>query len=184
MTKVDKKNQGSAVLLLDLLSQYGLVKTEVWLGEGFNKNCKWDGVWNGIAIEFDGPYHYQKPAQIFRDTKKTAHAKDIGMGLIRFPYWLAVDAESVKHFFGLDTNAPHNFPHGFPTTNELPSSFCEKGVANFERDLALLSPNLKTAVIETLHKRAESLGIDWVLPSTLQYILSQSVDSKKIIPQR
>ncbi len=170
--KVDKSKQGSVERLADLLLQHGAVEREVWVGGHFHKSCKWDIIWNGIAVEFDGPFHYQKPAQIMRDARKTEHARFTNLRLVRFPYWLAVDAATVKHFFGLETTAVHDFPHGFPTTEELPSSFCEKGIENFELEFSILSPELREAVAQTLRSRAGERGIEWVLPSKLRNLLS------------
>lgn len=71
----------------------------------------------------------------------------------------------------LDAEILQDFPQGNVTTKVFPASFCELGVARFQRELNSLPVRIQAEVIESLRVRCQEQGNPYVLPSSLQHVL-------------
>jgi hypothetical protein len=127
-----------------------------------------------LLVEYDGDDHYRDSLKIKADRQKDALAVANGMRLVRVPYWVQLDNVTVRHWFGLEADIEQSFPHGFITTKLFPASFCELGIARFQRELALLPAAVREAVIASLRDRAAKHGIEYVLPAGLHRLLTPS----------
>ena len=136
---------------------------------------RWDMVFERdgrlVAVEFDGDEHYRHTLKIKADREKDEAARVAGHRVVRFPYWIQLTTETVKHYFDLDANVVQDFPHGFITTKVFPASFCALGIARFERDLEALPAGVRSAVVSSLRERAREHGIEYVIPPGLQRLL-------------
>lgn len=151
-----------------------------WLGRELpvpGSRKRWDMAFrtaNGIVVvEYDGDEHYRSALKIKADLAKDADAERLGFRVVRVPFWVQLDAVTVRHFFGLDAEVRSAFPHGFVTTPHLPASFCELGVRRFERELNTLPEGVRAAVIRSLEDQSRKHSAEYVLPSTLVGLLSQ-----------
>ena len=97
------------------------------------------------VVEYDGDEHYRHSIKIKGDRVKDETARSLGLRVVRFPYWIQLDSNTLKHFFGLDANVEQSFPHGFITTKLFPASFCELGIERFRAE-RLSFTNMQEAV--------------------------------------
>jgi hypothetical protein len=136
---------------------------------------RWDmGYTDGdrrVVVEYDGDEHYRNALKIKADREKDAVAQSQGLRIVRVPYWVQLDTVTCRYFFGLDADIEQDFPHGFVTTKIFPASFCEKGIARFERELDELPVVVRMNVIASLRDRVAEHGAEWVLPSRLAAIV-------------
>ncbi len=124
-----------------------------------------------FVVEFDGDEHYRNTLKIKADREKDAIAEGAGMHVVRIPYWVQLDPETFRHFFGFDAPIEQDFRHGFITTKIFPASYCELGVERFERELAALPSRVRDAVLLSLKERAADHGPEFVVPSRLRSLV-------------
>lgn len=124
-----------------------------------------------VVVEFDGDEHYRDTLKIKADREKDAVAAGAGMQVVRVPYWVQVDAEILRHYFGFDAAIEQDFRPGFITTKILPASYCELGIERFERELAALPNRVRDAVLLSLKERATEHGPEFVVPSRLRSLV-------------
>lgn len=120
-----------------------------------------------VVVEYDGDEHYRNTMKIKADREKDAAAKAEGLVVVRIPYWVQLDRVTFRYYFGFDADIEQDFQHGFITTKIFPASFCELGIARFERELADLPGVVRHAVISSLHERAAEHGVEFVIPSSM-----------------
>jgi hypothetical protein len=77
----------------------------------------------------------------------------------------------LAHYFGLEADIIQDFPHGFITTKVFPASFCELGIARFEREMESLPDSVRQAVISSLRLRVLEHGVEYVIPQKLAGLL-------------
>jgi|TARA_B100001964_G_scaffold219295_1_gene261247 hypothetical protein len=148
-----------------------------WIGKVMVPNTKksWDMGYNNNGqtqvIEYDGPYHYQKPLKIKMDNEKDEIAKQNNYNVIKFPYWIQLDTNTLKYYFNLEAEITTDFPHGFITTEHFPASFCPKGIERFEKELSDLPENIKKDVLISLRNKAEKYGKEYVVPESMFSLL-------------
>ena len=123
------------------------------------------------VVEFDGDEHYRNTLKIKADEEKDRIAEEHGYHVVRFPYWIQLTTETVAHYFGLSAEVQQDFPHGFITTKVFPASYCELGLARFERELSSLPATVRASVVASLRARAQEHGVRYVIPSQLQNML-------------
>jgi len=151
-----------------------------WLGSEIqvpNSRRRWDMAFKfgskTFIVEYDGDAHYRDSLLIKRDIEKDEVARKLDYEVIRVPYWIQIDSEMLYYYFGINEKIQQDFPHGFITTKFFPASFCEKGVERFRNQLEKLPINVKNKVIQSLKDRVKEYdSVDWILPSSLQLILS------------
>jgi hypothetical protein len=136
---------------------------------------RWDMLYSGpagkVAVEFDGDEHYRHTIKIKSDHEKDELARQGGYQVVRVPYWVQLTSETLKRYFDLDAEIVQDFPHGFITTKVFPASFCEFGIARFQRELDCLPSGVRLAVISSLRDRAAEHGVEYVLPKQLTGLL-------------
>ena len=149
-----------------------------WLGNELhlpNSKRRWDMAFKldskTFIVEYDGDEHYRNTLVIKKDGEKDETARQLGYTVVRIPYWVQIDSEMLKYYFGINEKIEQDFPHGFITTRIFPASFCEKGIKRFQNELDKLPNHVKKAVIQSLKDQTEKHGIEYVLPSSLQSIL-------------
>lgn len=139
------------------------------------RNLRWDMVFLGpegtIAVEYDGDEHYRNALKIKVDREKDDLARSIGVQVVRFPYWIQLTTETLKHYLGIERKVAQDFPHGFITTKIFPASYCELGVARFLEELESLPSEVRAAVAQSLSDRAAEHGLEYVLPSDLRSLI-------------
>jgi hypothetical protein len=150
-----------------------------WLGDEIKvpgSRHRWDMAFKVkstiCVVEYDGDEHYRNTLKIKSDTYKDSIANDNGFLVVRFPYWIQLNNLTISHFFNLTGNIIQDFPHGFITTKIFPASFCELGVERFFRQLMEIPNTVEDDVIKSLKDRSDEHGIEYVLPSSLRYILN------------
>lgn len=151
-----------------------LVGESAWRGREVRvepRRFKWDMVFERggarVAVEYDGDEHYRHSLKLKADREKDDLARASGITVVRFPYWVQLTTETLRHYFALEGQVVQDFPHGFITTKIFPASFCELGVARFERELESLPPSVRIAVVASLRARADEHGVEFVVPSAL-----------------
>jgi hypothetical protein len=136
---------------------------------------RWDMVYQGdlgqVAVEFDGDAHYRDSLKIKADFEKDELAKLGGYKVVRIPYWVQLTTDTLAHYFGLEADIIQDFPHGFITTKVFPASFCELGIARFEREMESLPDSVRQAVISSLRLRVLEHGVEYVIPQKLAGLL-------------
>jgi hypothetical protein len=136
---------------------------------------RWDMVYQGdlgqVAVEFDGDAHYRDSLKIKADFEKDELAKLGGYKVVRIPYWVQLTTDTLAHYFGLEADIIQDFPHGFITTRVFPASFCELGIARFEREMESLPDSVRQAVISSLRSRVLEHGVEYVIPQKLARLL-------------
>jgi hypothetical protein len=102
---------------------------------------------------------------------KAVLAAEAEMWMVRVPYWVQLDSTMAAHWFGFSADIVQTFPHGFITTQLFPASFCELGVERFRQELTALPPAVRDAVVSSLRDRVKQYGVEYVLPSSLLWLL-------------
>jgi hypothetical protein len=125
-----------------------------------------------VVVEYDGDEHYRHSMKIKADREKDSLAAAQGYRVVRFPYWIQLETETLWHYFHIKAELKTPFPHGFITTRIFPASFCELGVERFKRELGELPQNIAKMVVASLADRAEEYGVEYVVPSTLTYLIA------------
>ena len=132
-----------------------------------------------LCVEFDGPDHYMKANVILADENKDNVLKALGYKVIRIPYFVQLDNEAIKYFFGLDIEFNYGFKHGFIAKNvSLPANFCELGIWKFKdflfhiSDTKVIFPQIKESIrykIDRMKRPNIPLAMGWlsVIPSSL-----------------
>ena len=148
-----------------------------WIGKVMVPNTKksWDMGYKHEnqtqVIEYDGPYHYQKPLKIKIDNEKDQIAKKYNYKVIKFPYWIQLDTLTLKYYFNLEAEITTDFPHGFITTEHFPASFCPQGIDRFEKELFDLPENVKEDVLISLRNKSEKYGKEYVVSQNMFELL-------------
>jgi hypothetical protein len=158
-----------------------IVGSAAWRGKEVQvisgRRQRWDMVYVGalgkVAVEFDGDEHYRHTLKIKSDLEKDELAKLGGYGVVRVPYWVQLTSETLEHYFSLEADIIQDFPHGFITTKVFPASFCELGIARFERELNSVPTTVRRAVISSLRDRSREHGIEYVVPQKLTGLLHE-----------
>jgi hypothetical protein len=128
------------------------------------------------VVEFDGNDHYMNALKIKRDREKDALAKKNGLKVVRWPFWVQMDSQTLKHYMGLDYPVATDFPHGFKGgTKYFPSCFCEKGSLRFLDELYSLPRGVFDAVIESLQVMCSKYGHEWVLSTMVRERLGKLI---------
>src|SRR5262249_6490442 len=120
---------------------------------------------------------YCNSLKIKADRAKDEAAARAGARLVRFPYWVQLDSQTLAHFFALVARVQRDFPHGFVTTRHYPASFCELGIGRFERELASLPASVRREVEESPRARAREHGVEYVVPTPLRRLLEAEAGS-------
>lgn len=142
------------------------------------RRFRWDMVFERggvlIAVEFDGDEHYRQSLKIKADREKDELARTNGLKVVRFPYWVQLTTETLRHYFDLEGTVVQDFAHGFITTKIFPASFCELGLVRFKSELDSLPPSVRGAVLDSLRARTDEHGAVFVVPSGLMELLKGS----------
>lgn len=115
-----------------------------------------------MFVEFDGDSHFRDATVIFRDDTKDAIAKSLGKAVIRIPYFVQLDKESFKLFFGEGFDICTSFPHGFIAHKMLPASFCRIGLARADAVVKSLPNSIYEAIFKSLAEKARTLPAPFV----------------------
>jgi len=89
-----------------------------------------------LVVEYDGPTHYTSAKTILNDHYKDDVYSKMGIKIIRIPYFIQLDTDTVEYFFGIkDWISPEEiiYPHGFIDKKTiLPANYCSLGVAKWK----------------------------------------------------
>jgi len=137
---------------------------------------RWDMLYeaedgSAVAVEFDGDEHYRNILKVKADREKDELASRANVRVVRFPYWVQLTTETLRHYFEREANVLQTFPHGFITTKLFPASFCELGVERFARELTALPASVRQSVIASLQQRVAEHGMEYVMPHKLRALL-------------
>ena len=125
-----------------------------------------------VVVEYDGDEHYRHSVKIRVDHETDRAAAAQGRRVVRFPYWIQLDSRTLLHYFRVQQELQTLFPHGFITTKLFPASFCELGIERFRTELDSLPQDVRSEVVSSLRDRANEHGVQYVLPSTLRYLIA------------
>lgn len=108
-----------------------------------------------IVVEYDGFYHYTSNAQATKTEYGCKWSEiDTAVFELRIPYWLQIDPQISKQFFGTDKDFSNNFPHGFISKHcILPDRFCYEGENRFIEELRRLPKNISVEVLDSLLRK-------------------------------
>jgi hypothetical protein len=112
-----------------------------------------------FLVEFDGYYHYNDSKQQSRDIKKSNVAKQEGYELVRIPYFVQLNDDTLDHYFDYCINTDKfeivcDFPHGFIDKKcRVPADFNMIGIERFNDELGCLDINVRNDIINSL--------VDW-----------------------
>ena len=151
---------------------------DMWVGRQIllpGSRCKWDMAFKQderlVLVEYDGDDHYRDSLKIKSDLEKDRLAHHRQARVVHMPYWVQLDDTTLQYYFGLSADVRGDFPHGFITTKLFPASFCELGIDRFRDELQALPSQVRVDVIQSLRERIAEHGLDYVLPSSLRYLL-------------
>ena len=126
-----------------------------------------------LCVEFDGYQHYTSSKQIVLDLKKDELCSDLGIEIVRIPYFVQLSRSIIDLIFSLDIpNFKQTFPHGFISkkkTMVFPSDFCYLGIKRFESDLKKFSC-IRSEILDSLKCRSVDKRI--ILPEPLFNLLN------------
>jgi len=118
-----------------------------------------------ILFEFDGDRHYTDGLVFYRDIQKTVLAKSEGFEVIRFPFWIQLNTETLSYYLNMKISNHEivtTFPHGFIADKAtLPSSFCVKGYQRFVQEFESLPSNIICSVLASLKYQSEKRNIPY-----------------------
>ena len=88
-----------------------------------------------LVIEFDGYGHFTNPKTILADIKKDSIYSMMGIKVIRIPYFIQLDTETVEYFFNVNNWISSDtiiHPHGFINPKATtPAYICSFGIIRF-----------------------------------------------------
>jgi hypothetical protein len=138
-----------------------------------------------IAIEYDGPDHYDKVANHERDERKNALCKSEGITLIRWPYYFQLTRDVARHFFPdnysdkkyeLSIKAVYGtiveseiLAPGLHKSKFTPANFTSKGVKRFISEIEDAPKSLRSQVIHSFKLYEKQIvkeygeGFEWLL---------------------
>lgn len=155
-----------------------IVGEDAWRGRELKvpgSRRRWDMAYEigsqTTVVEFDGDVHYRNSLKIKVDAEKDAVAEKLGYYVVRIPYWVQLNIETLFYYFGLEEKIKQDFPHGFIVTKIFPASYSELGVERFSRELENLPKEIQKGVVKSLRDRAVEHGDHYVVPSSLRYLL-------------
>ena len=92
-----------------------------------------------LIIEYDGDQHYTDPIVIFKDIINTECLTQLGYKVVRIPYYIQLDYNTIKYLFNVEYKTPlyemcydHGFTHPLA---KLPTTFCIDGIKRFRNEL-------------------------------------------------
>ena len=138
-----------------------------------------------IAIEYDGPDHYDKVANHERDERKNALCKSEGITIMRWPYYFQLTRDVARYFF------PNNYSdkkyelaimavYGTNVESEIlapglhkskftPANFTSKGIKRFISEIKDAPESLRSQVIHSFKLYEKQIvkeygeGFEWLL---------------------
>ena len=149
----------------DWIPQYGI-------GQRFRVD--WFSNESKIVVEFDGYQHYTSSRQIFNDKRKDKLCAELGLTIVRIPYFIQLCPEVIRLLFGFDCEFEQKYPHGFvsrKSTMIFPANFCELGVQRFRNDMRRFSCVSKE-IINSLKDAVDVHPIETVLPPSCFDLIS------------
>lgn len=149
----------------DWIPQYGIGQR--FRVDWFSSNVK-------TAVEFDGYQHYTSSRQIFNDKRKDKLCAELGLTIVRIPYFVQLCPEVIRLLFGFDCEFEQKYPHGFvskKSTMVFPADFCELGVLRFKDDLKRFSC-ISDEITGSLKDAIREHPAETVLPLSLMGMVS------------
>ena len=118
-----------------------------------------------IAIEYDGPDHYDKVANHERDERKNALCKSEGITIMRWPYYFQLTRDVARYFFpkhysdkkyelaimavyGTNIESEILGP-GLHKSKFTPANFTSKGIKRFISEIKDAPESLRSQVIHS-----------------------------------
>lgn len=140
------------------------------------KECDW--FWNKVAVEIDDISHYNNPKNIRTDKEKDACLVEIGVQIVRIPFFIQLTEKVVERLFGkIEGYAPNvsrlfpegtaEYKNGVPSfcilkdengklSNFTPAAMCPAGFVQMLKDFKRISPEQYKAnreyLLNTLEK--------------------------------
>ena len=138
-----------------------------------------------IAIEYDGPDHYDKVANHERDERKNALCKSEGIIMKRWPYYFQLTRDVARYFFpkhysdkkyelaimavyGTNVESEILAP-GLHKSKFTPANFTSKGIKRFISEIKDAPESLRSQVIHSFKLYEKQIvkeygeGFEWLL---------------------
>jgi len=131
-----------------------------------------------LIVEFDGDCfgykgHYSSIEVIYKDLKKDKRYNEMGIKVIRIPYFVQMSSLVIKNLFKKDIEIKQTYLHGFIDKDaKLPVDYNEAGIEKFKIDLDKFAYIKNDIILSLKNKINEKANIDLVLPKSLQYLVS------------
>ena len=160
----------------DFLKTYHPIKnwtSQYNLGKRFRVDWFCDEI--KTAVEFDGYQHFTSSRQIFNDKRKNELCNELGISIIRIPYFVQLSPETIKLLFQFDCPYVQRYPHGFisnKSTMIFPADFCELGIARFRDELQKFGQAIMVHIINSLHRAIANHPIETVIPLSCADLLT------------
>lgn len=123
-----------------------------------------------LIVEFDGFQHYNSSSVILRDRRKDVRYGEMGIKVIRIPYFVQLNHHMQVHLFGRRSVIDVEYQHGFIDPKALlPADFCELGIMRFVKDLDKYEI-VYNDIVHSLQLICESKLIEEVLPPSLFFL--------------
>ncbi|QDR73651.1 DUF559 domain-containing protein (plasmid) [Limosilactobacillus reuteri] len=129
-----------------------------------------------VLVEFDGSQHYKEVKQYLKDFRYTDAAEKLGYRVVRIPYFIQLDNELIKYYFGFDlknTIVEHTFLQSFRVNGKaeipefkntlasefkntmhyasvLPTDYCVFGVQRFKKEIDDLLAAGLTSIVQDI----------------------------------
>jgi hypothetical protein len=153
--------------LNDIITQSGLFSDIIFEHRVGDTRYRWDITCslNGkkLHVEFDGDRHYTNSLAFRSDEVKDLYAKQHNEDVIRIPYFVQLNSETFKYYFGLNLDLTTDFSHGFVTTKVFPASFCSLGLIRYNKELNNLPVSVVSQINESLAIQSERYGVRYVI---------------------
>jgi hypothetical protein len=138
-----------------------------------------------IAIEYDGPDHYDKVANHERDERKNALCKSEGITLMRWPYYFQLTRDIARYYFpkqysdnkyelaimavyGTNIESEILAP-GLHKSKFTPANFTSKGIKRFIAEMKDAPESLRSQVKQSFKLYEQQIvkkhgeGFEWLL---------------------
>lgn len=127
-----------------------------------------------LVVEFDGYQHFTSSKQIFNDNRKNQLCKELGISLVRIPYFVQLSTDTINFLFRFNCSYVQQYPHGFiskKNTMIFPADFCELGVKRFRSELQRFEPDVSSCIVDSLVHAVKTRPVETVLPPSCMDLL-------------
>ena len=118
-----------------------------------------------LIVEFDGYLHFSNAKTILADILKDETYSKMGYKIIRIPYFVQLNSETIKYYFNVNFEMNLTYPHGFIDNSAmLPCDFNSLGLKRYNDILNSLPENIQVSIIDSLKMKESHLDTRTIYP--------------------